>query len=77
MQTISIEDPHYNGFPFALFLLRFLSKEATHNPFSAREVFFSPSFWGARAYATDAGGELVRMTVKAYKTIRMVVECSL
>ncbi len=34
------------------------------SPFSSREVFFSASFWGARAYATDAGGELVRMTIK-------------
>lgn len=33
-------------------------------PFSAGQVFFTPSFWGARAYATDAGGELVRMTIK-------------
>lgn len=33
-------------------------------PFSAREVFFTPSFWGARAYATDKGGELVRKTIE-------------
>jgi hypothetical protein len=33
-------------------------------PFSAREVFFTPSFWGARAYATDAGGEVVRTAIK-------------
>jgi len=33
-------------------------------PFSEREVFFAPSFWGARAYATDGGGEVVRKTIE-------------
>jgi len=34
------------------------------NPFTRREVFFTPSFWGARAYATDGGGEVVRKTIE-------------
>ena len=38
--------------------------EFQSQPFSAREVFFAPSFWAARSYAMDAGGEVVRKTIQ-------------
>jgi hypothetical protein len=40
--------------------------------FSSREVFFSANFWAARAYATDAGGEVVRMTIKDATTFEQI-----
>ena len=41
--------------------------EPRGNEASPRDVSFSPNFWRARAYSTDSGGEVVRMTIEAAK----------
>ena len=41
-------------------------------PYSYKDLFLTPSFWGARGYATDGGGEVVRHALEMAEDFRRI-----
>lgn len=53
---------------------RLMSKAFALTPaYSYTELYLTPSFWGARAYATDGGGEVVRHTIRDAKVVEALI----
>ena len=43
-------------------------------PYAYKDLYLTPSFWGARGYATDGGGEVIRHAIETAEDLKRICE---